>query len=286
MSSPAPELLPEGGFTRIRCDLSYDGSSFSGWNLQPDRRTVQSVVEDLLSRLMAIPINTMVAGRTDAGVHATGQVFHFDITQRDRERWNLNSLLQIANRLLPDELRLNSLVDAPYGFHARYSALRRNYRYRFADGFKIIPPLARADVAPWPQKLEITSMNQAALPLLGTHDFAAFCRKREGATSIRNLEKFEWSRDADGFAQALVTADAFCHAMVRSLVGAASIVGAGHAQVDWLAQLLDGGDRVGRSLSAPARGLTLIGVDYPIGDGMLERAQALTTTGIRSLPAG
>ena len=162
MSSPAPELLPEGGFTRIKCELSYDGSYFSGWNLQPDRRTIQSVVEDLLSRLMAIPVNTMVAGRTDAGVHATGQVFHFDIAQLDRDRWNLTSLMQIANRLLPDEVRLNSLDDAPYGFHARYSALRRNYRYRFADGFKVIPPLARADVAPWQQNLNIDLMNAAA----------------------------------------------------------------------------------------------------------------------------
>ena len=284
MSSPAPELLPEGGFTRIKCELSYDGSYFSGWNLQPDRRTIQSVVEDLLSRLMAIPVNTMVAGRTDAGVHATGQVFHFDIAQLDRDRWNLTSLMQIANRLLPDEVRLNSLDDAPHGFHARYSALRRNYRYRFADGFKVIPPLARADVAPWQQNLDIDLMNEAVMPLIGTHDFAAFCRKREGATSIRSLEKFEWSRDSDGFAQALVSADAFCHAMVRSLVGAASIVGAGHAETGWLAELLGGGDRVGRSLSAPARGLTLIGVDYPIGAGLLERAQVLTRTGVRSLP--
>jgi len=186
--------------------------------------------------------------------------------------------------LLPDEVRLNSLDDAPYGFHARYSALRRNYRYRFADGFKVIPPLARADVAPWQQNLNIDLMNAAVIPLLGTHDFAAFCRKREGATSIRTLEKFEWSRDSDGFAQALVSADAFCHAMVRSLVGAASIVGAGHAEIGWLAELLGGGDRVGRSLSAPARGLTLIGVDYPIGAGLLERAQVLTRTGVRSLP--
>ena len=179
-----PTLYPESGFRRLRLDISYDGTNFSGWGIQPDRRTVQQSVEDAISTVAQAKAETIVAGRTDAGVHATGQVIHVDLP----ESLELTDLAYKLNRILDEDIRINQITIAPPAFHARFSALRRYYEYRILDENKVIPPLARFNTESWYRPLDVDVMNQASSLLLGTHDYAAFCKFRDGATTIRTLE--------------------------------------------------------------------------------------------------
>ena len=179
-----PTLYPESGFLRLRIDLSYDGTNFSGWAIQPDRRTVQGLIEEALSKISQSKVETIVAGRTDAGVHATGQVIHVDVP----ETISLDDLAYKLNRILDEDIRINKIEIAPPAFHARFSALRRYYQYRILDSNKVIAPLARFNTAGWYRPLDVDVMNQASKLLLGTNDFAAFCKFREGGTTIRTLE--------------------------------------------------------------------------------------------------
>ena len=263
-----PTLYPESGFRRLRLDLSYDGTNFSGWGIQPDRRTVQQAVEEAISTVTQLKAETIVAGRTDAGVHATGQVIHVDIP----ESIALDDLAYKLNRILDEDIRINQIQIAPPAFHARFSALRRYYEYRILDENKVIPPLARFNTEPWYRPLDLDLMNQASALLLGTHDYAAFCKFREGATTIRTLESYSWRRDSDGFLIADVVADAFCYSMVRNLVGAIVCVADGRKDVSWISTLLENRERVSDSLVFPGRGLTLYKVDYPSAAELLERA--------------
>lgn len=267
--SKEPTLFPESGFLRLRIDLSYDGTNFSGWATQPERRTVQQTFEETLSKIAKCDVATVVAGRTDAGVHATGQVIHVDVP----ETLGLSDLAYKLNRILDEDLRINKVEIAPDGFHARFSALRRYYAYRLLDGNKAIPPLRRYDTAGWYRPLDIDLMNQASQLLLGEHDFAAFCKFREGGTTIRRLEKYQWIRDEEGFLIADLVADAFCYSMVRNLVGAVVCVADGRFDPDWIATLLANRERVSDSLVFPSRGLTLYRVDYPSDHELIERAQ-------------
>lgn len=277
MSEPVLETVD--GFSRIRVDCQYDGSDFSGWSIQPDRRSVQGVIEDVLSRVLDHPIATTVAGRTDAGVHALGQVFHFDIPTELRNNWKLDSLLYIANRLLTSEIRCTSIVDAPSDFHARYSALRRHYRYQILDNARTLNPLERVPTTSYHRQLDEGLMEEASALLLGEHDFAAFCRPREGTTTIRSLEIFSWRRDHSGLLTATITADAFCHNMVRSLVGAMMMVGDGRWQIDEPQALLR--SKIRHSHIAPAAGLTLMQVDYPAPAEYGQRAKRVTSKVVR-----
>ena len=263
-----PTLNPESGFCRLRIDLSYDGTNFSGWAIQPDRRTVQSVVEDALRTVARVNIESIVAGRTDAGVHATGQVIHVDIP----ESLGLADLAYKLNRILDEDVRINQISIAPPAFHARFSALRRYYEYRILDENKVIPPLLRFNTANWYRRLDLDLMNQASSLLLGTNNYAAFCKFREGATTIRTLEKYQWRRDSQGFLIADLVADAFCYSMVRNLVGAIVCVADGRKNLDWISTLLADKERVSDSMVFPARGLTLYQVDYPNEEELLERA--------------
>lgn len=274
-----PVLESADGFSRIRVDCQYDGTYFSGWSIQPDRRSLQGVIEDVLSKVLDYEIATTVAGRTDAGVHALGQVFHFDIPHGLRNNWNLDSLLYIGNRILTSEVRLLSVVEVPKDFHARYSALRRHYRYQLLDDARTLNPLERVATSSYHRALDEHLMNEASALLLGEHDFAAFCRSREGTTSIRSLEKFSWNRDSDGLLTAEISADAFCHNMVRALVGAMMMVGDGRWAVEYPAQLLQ--SKVRHSHIAPAQGLTLISVDYPDPSEYGQRAKRVTSKVIR-----
>ena len=263
-----PTLYPESGLRRLRLDISYDGTNFSGWGIQPDRRTVQQSVEDAISTVAQAKAETIVAGRTDAGVHATGQVIHVDLP----ETLELTDLAYKLNRILDEDIRINQITIAPPAFHARFSALRRYYEYRILDENKVIPPLARFNTESWYRPLDVDVMNQASALLLGTHDYAAFCKFREGATTIRTLETYSWRRDNQGFLIGDVVADAFCYSMVRNLVGAIVCVADGRKDVSWISTLLENKERVSDSLVFPARGLSLYKVDYPDDAELLERA--------------
>ena len=269
-----PTLHPESGFRRLRIDIAYDGTNFYGWGAQPDRRTIQDLVEEAISRISRVDTESIVAGRTDAGVHATGQVIHVDVPDAifDREL-NYIDFRYKLNRILDEDVRIMSITDAPSGFHARFSALRRHYVYKLIDNNDVIPPLTRNDVASWYRPLDVDRMNEASKLVLGHHDFAAFCKFREGSTTIRFLEKYEWKRRDDGVLVADIAADAFCYSMVRNLVGAVVCVADGRKEPSWIAELLANKERVSDSLVFPARGLTLYQVDYPSDDQLLERAK-------------
>ena len=264
-----PTLYPESGFRRLRIEIAYDGTNFSGWAVQPDRRTVQACIEEALSKIARISVETIVAGRTDAGVHATGQVIHVDVP----ESLVLEDLGYKLNRILDEDVRVNNIEIAPPAFHARFSALRRYYEYRILDENKVIQPLARLNTASWYRPLDVDVMNHASALLLGTHDYAAFCKFREGGTTIRTLETYQWRRDREGYLVADVVADAFCYSMVRNLVGAIVCVADGRKDPEWISTLLENKERVSDSLVFPARGLTLYKVDYPDAAELLERAK-------------
>jgi tRNA pseudouridine38-40 synthase len=279
-----PVLESADGFSRIRVECQYDGTNFSGWSIQPDRRSVQGVIEDVFSRVLDSETTTTVAGRTDAGVHALGQVFHFDIPETLRANWNLDSLLYIANRLLTSEIRIIKVEETSRDFHARYSALRRSYRYQLLDNARTLNPLERVATASYHRPLDERLMNEASALLLGERDFAAFCRAREGSTTIRNLERFSWERAADssdGPLNATIVADAFCHNMVRALVGAMMMVGDGRWSVAKPAEILRSQER--HSHIAPAEGLTLLSVEYPPPGEYGQRARRVTSKEIRGL---
>jgi tRNA pseudouridine38-40 synthase len=269
-----PTLFPESGFRRLRLDIAYDGTHFFGWATQPGHRTLQDLVEEAISRISQTDIASIVAGRTDAGVHATGQVIHVDVPDAmfERELTYLDLRYKL-NRILDDDVRIMKITDAPKGFHARFSALRRHYTYKILDNNEVIAPLSRHDVASWYRPLEADRMNEASRLLLGHHDFAAFCKFKVGGTTIRTLEKYEWHRSDEGLLVADVVADAFCYSMVRNLVGAVVCVADGRQDPAWISQLLANKERVSDSLVFPARGLTLYQVDYPSNDQLLERAK-------------
>ena len=259
-----PTLNPGSGFLRFRLDFSYDGTNFNGWARQPDLRTVQGELEKAISGLTRFDIELVVAGRTDAGVHATKQVAHFDLPERDKygKEWRIEDLLYRLNRMLDEDIRINSVSIAPPFFHARFSALRRKYIYKIADGRRQLEPLKRFDIATWYRDLDEKAMNDASQLLLGEHDFAAFCKTGGIGTTIRRLEKFDWKRE-DDLLIANVVADAFCYSMVRNLVGACVRVGEGRFSPKWVKDVLENRERVSESLVFPARGLTLVGVEYP-----------------------
>ncbi len=269
-----PTLNPESGFLRFRIDFSYDGANFSGWARQPDQRTIQGEMESALSGLTRNKVELVVAGRTDAGVHATSQVAHCDLPERDKygKAWSTQDLVYRLNRMLTEEIRIKSISLAPSYFHARFSALRRTYIYKIADGQRQIDPLKRFDIVSWYRHLDLSRLNEASSRLLGEHDFATFCKPGGSGTTIRTLEKFSWERLGDGTLLATVAADAFCYSMVRNVVGAVVCVGEGRFEPAWISALLHNKTRVSESMVFPARGLTLVGVDYPSDSELQGRA--------------
>jgi tRNA pseudouridine38-40 synthase len=265
-------------------EISYDGTDFSGWARQPGRRTVQDEIERALTTVLRLPVQLTVAGRTDAGVHATGQVAHCDVPDsvwdEHRER-----LVRRLRGVLPADVAVREVRPAPAGFDARFGALARHYVYTLHDEPWGPPPVRRATVVGWPRPLDTEAMADAAARLLGQRDFAAFCRRREGATTIRTLIGLTVERAVDETSDAELirigaSADAFCHSMVRSLVGALLAVGDGRRPVDWPFTLLARSQRADEVVVAPAAGLTLVAVDYP-PDAELA-ARALVTRALRS----
>jgi tRNA pseudouridine38-40 synthase len=254
------------------------------------------VLEDALAKQppgAGVPSSIVVAGRTDAGVHASGQVLHVDVTclagkpspgriavdthgildlERMRHRWN---------RYLPPDVRVRSARIAPPGFDARFSAIRRRYRYQVSDAPWGVDPLRRRDTLAWGRPLSVEKLNQASEALLGLRDFASFCKQRVGGTTIRELQQLAWRRTGEYAVHVDVSADAFCHSMVRSLVGALLLVGDGRREPDWPARVLSSGVR--ESSVAPAHGLTLMGVDYPADVDLA--ARAAETRNVRTHPS-
>ncbi|MFF7941954.1 tRNA pseudouridine(38-40) synthase TruA [Nocardia gamkensis] len=264
--------------SRVRLSIAYDGTDFTGWARQPGLRTVQGVLEDALSKVFREPIQLTVAGRTDAGVHAEGQVAHFDTSgELDAEK-----LVHRMARFLPKDVRITGARPAPPEFDARFSAIRRHYAYRLTTAPYGAEPLQARSVVACRSGVDVGAMREASRTLLGLHDFAAFCRRREGATTVRELQRFDWVRDGD-LLVAYVSADAFCWSMVRSLVGAVLAVGEGRRTVEWVAALLRETERSSSVTVAPAHGLSLIAVDYP-ADGELAARNAQTRE-MRSVPA-
>ncbi len=276
---------------RIRLDLSYDGSDFLGWARQPELRTVQGTLEDALAMVLGterrgLPVPRLtVAGRTDTGVHARGQVAHVDI---DTEAWRAvvgrsglrpeESLVRRLAGVLPRDVVVHRAVVAPEGFDARFSALDRRYVYRLSDDAATRDPLRRSSVT-WHQRtLDVAAMSLAAEPVAGLHDFVTFCKPRVGATTIRTLARFTWERPVEGadagLVIATVVADAFCHHMVRALVGASLAVGEGRHDPGWLATLLVGERGDLTEALAPPHGLTLESVAYPSDAEVAVRAAA------------
>jgi tRNA pseudouridine38-40 synthase len=285
----APAIDADGGCVRLRLDIAYDGTDFAGWATQAGQRTVAGLLEEALSTVFRTSVRLRAAGRTDTGVHASGQVAHADIpvdalpnvyprSPRPTQPEFL-PLVRRLGRLLPADVRVRRIVRAPAGFDARFSALRRHYVYRISIAAYGAEPHQARYVTDWPRPLDVDAMATASRNLLGLNDFAAFCRHREGATTIRDLQRFDWTRDGD-LITAHVTADAFCWSMVRSLVGALLAVGERRRSPDWCRELLASSHRSSDFAAAPARGLTLIGVDYP-PDSELQ-ARTLITRDLRT----
>jgi len=269
---------------RIRLDISYRGTDFAGWAVQPGLRTVQGTLEDGLAQVLRTRVRLTVAGRTDAGVHSRGQVTHIDVPDETwiklegrGDRTSEQALLSRISGVLPADVVVRAVTVAPPGFDARFSALWRRYSYRIVDRAELRDPL-RADWTLWSRRsLDVDAMRAATEPLVGVRDFAAFCRPRPGATTIRHLQEFRWERRVggpdDGLVVASVQSDAFCHNMVRALVGASMAVGYGQRPVEWPGEILRGGVRDPLAGVVPPHGLTLEEVFYPSDDEVAAQAE-------------
>jgi len=282
---PTPETV------RLRLDLAYDGTEFAGWAAQPALRTVEGVLSQALTTIMRAQsaVRLTVAGRTDAGVHARGQVAHADVdpiawatlpgpSARTPEQSAQSRLAGI----LPADIFVRRVALAPHGFNARFSATQRRYSYRIADGPATKDPLRRHDTLHLRRNLDVGLMHAASRNLLGLRDFAAFCRPRVGATTVRTLLDYSWERLDDGVIVGTIVADAFCHSMVRALVGSVVSVGEGKRSVDWPLRVRQGGERHPAVIVMPPHGLSLEEVTYPPDDEVALRAQESRT--VRYLP--
>lgn len=273
------------GQVRLKIDLAYDGTLFSGWAKQPGLRTVQGELERALAmvtRRGVDEVQVTVAGRTDAGVHATGQTCHVDLTEAECEKLSGRSgEIEGAARKLNGALKrsdagdliVHSVTRAPEGFDARFSALSRTYEYRVTPKTVPVNPLRRHAVVALSDEIDLDLVRTASLTLLGLQDFTTYCKAREGSTAVRTLIDFSWERLQSGELRATIHADAFCHSMVRSIVGGVLAVGAGKLTLEQLQRLTAGRERSSSIPVMPAHGLTLVGVAYPEGVDLARRAE-------------
>jgi tRNA pseudouridine38-40 synthase len=257
---------------RLRMVVAYDGGPFSGFARQPDRRTVQGELEAALAKVADGPVTSVGAGRTDAGVHASGQVVHADVPaclEPERVRRALNAVLGPV-------IVIREATWAPEGFDARFSARRRSYVYRIDDSGDP-DPLSRGFVLRWPRRLDLDRMRTAAAPLVGEHDFAAFCRQRASSSTWRRLRSIRLRR-VRGLVEIRLVADAFCWQMVRSIVGHLLAVGDGRRDPASTVAVLAGRDRAAVGILAPPHALVLESVTYPLTAG----ASGLRTSPVRT----
>lgn len=281
---------------RLRLDIAYDGTGFHGWARQSgpgqtELRTVQGEIEDVLSLVLRCPVELTVAGRTDAGVHASGQVAHVDVPRDSLDQRSIGGdagrLVRRLAKLLEPDVRVTGVREAPAGFDARFSALARTYRYRLTTADAGPLPTRARDTAHWPKKVDLDEVQRTATALVGFHDFAAFCKPRPHATTIRDVHAFTWqdvsTAEEPELYEATITADAFCWHMVRALVATCLDVGSGARGADWAAALLCASERSPEVRLAPAAGLTLVAVDYP--DDSQLAARAAVTRDRREMPS-
>jgi tRNA pseudouridine38-40 synthase len=248
---------------RIAVGIEYDGSAYAGWQAQAQLTTIQSLTEHALGRVAAEPVALTAAGRTDAGVHALGQVAHFDTrAQRSARSWVLG-----ANSELPRTVSLSWALEVPKHFHARYCAEARTYRYLILN--RTARSALYAQRAAWVHRpLDPAAMGEAARSLVGEHDFSAFrAAECQAKSPIRRLERLEVGRRGD-FVVIEATANAFLHHMMRNIAGLLIAVGKGDAPPAWAQQVLAGRDRTLAAATAPAAGLYLIAVRYPAAFGL------------------
>lgn len=273
MSKPAGMT---GGFSRFRIDLGYDGTDFQGWAKQPGLRTVQSELVAALEKIFGPDEHDFalrVGGRTDAGVHALGQVCHIDLTVEQMKRLGRTPFgATRLQSLLPSDIVIYAVEPAPEGFDARFSAIGRSYRYLIADAKSPRSPLSTRYELRIHNDLDVTEMKKAAKKLIGLRDFAAFCKPRVGATTIRELRELRVTRFTDNIEVYLV-ADAFCHNMVRSIVGALIRVGQGKLSSEELSKIQLGGKRENKFKVISAHGLALTSIDYPPKELLAEQAE-------------
>lgn len=276
---------------RLRLDIAYDGTDFHGWARQTSGvRTVQETIEDALALVLRTPVTLTVAGRTDAGVHASAQVAHTDVPRAALDQRSLDGdptkLVRRLSKLLPADVRVLDVHEVSDAFDARFAALHRSYTYRVTTNPAGALPTRRADTAVWGKPVDINRMQQAADLLVGLHDFAAFCKPKPHATTIRDVHAFTWhdvsTQHEREVYEARITADAFCWNMVRALVATCLKVGEGKREDEWVAQLLEATKRDSQVPLAPACGLTLTGVEYPHPDAFAKRAAV--TRDRRTLP--
>ncbi|TAK56222.1 MAG: tRNA pseudouridine(38-40) synthase TruA [Gammaproteobacteria bacterium] len=247
-----------GASRRIAVGVEYDGTRYAGWQAQRERLTVQAEVERALGAVAAHPVTVVCAGRTDAGVHASGQVAHFDTSAvRPLHGWVLG-----ANRHLPTDVALRWAASVADDFHARYSAIARTYRYLILHS-RTRPVLLHARVCHVRAPLDAPRMHEAAQALVGEHDFSAFrSADCQAPSAVRRLEAIQVLAHGP-FVTIEVTANAFLHHMVRNIAGALLAVGAGDRPPAWVATVLAGRDRGHGGITAPAAGLYLVDVRYP-----------------------
>jgi tRNA pseudouridine38-40 synthase len=269
-----PTLEVKSGFSRLRVDLTYEGTNFSGWAKQPNERTIQEEIEKALSTITQTKVATIVAGRTDAGVHAKHQVIHADLPSQT----DINNLAFRLNQILDADIRVLDAQWAPVNFHARFTAISRTYQYKIIDAGKVTAPLDRHDSSEWFRPLDIDLMNSGSKLLLGEHDFFAFCKFREGGSTVKNLLKFNWYRDEKDVVICEISANSFRYNMVRNLVGAAVCVGEGRFKPGWMLDTLNNKERIPDSYVFPAKGLTLISVQYPPIDQYLSNYENYLAT--------
>jgi tRNA pseudouridine38-40 synthase len=243
---------------RIAVGVEYDGSAFAGWQSQDGQRTVQQVTEAALARIAAAPVALVCAGRTDTGVHAQGQVAHFDTpAERLARSWVLG-----ANSELPADVSLSWAHAVPEHFHARYSAQARSYRYLILNR-TARSALHRTRAAFIHRPLDAARMAQACPVLHGEHDFSAFRSAQcQAKSAVRCIERLTVLRVGQ-WVVIEVTANAFLHHMVRNIAGLLIAIGRGDADPSWAAQVLAGRDRTRNAATAPPEGLCLLGVRYP-----------------------
>ncbi|MBA3529550.1 MAG: tRNA pseudouridine(38-40) synthase TruA [Propionibacteriaceae bacterium] len=274
---------------RWRLDIAYDGGGFTGWAAQPGLRTVQGELERWIQQLLRLPdpVTLVCAGRTDAGVHARGQVAHLDLPPETIADDGTDLFRRLA-AVLPGDVVVRSLDPAPADFDARFGAVWRRYVYRISDLTTPPDPLSRHQIARVRHRIDVAAMNRAGSSLLGLRDFAPFCRRRDGATTVRTLLELAGARvecgPLAGTIDVTVRADAFCHSMVRSLVGAVTAVGTGQRGLDWLASIADGTARDPSVQVMPAAGLCLEEVRYPPDDQLAARARE--SRSVREVPDG
>lgn len=260
---PAPPDHGGGDATiRLRIDLAYDGGGFRGFARQPDQVTVQGVLEDALARLTGTAVETVCAGRTDAGVHATAQTVHVDAPRDSRLVGDLDRARSALDALCGPQITIWRVRRVPASFDARFSAIQRRYRYKLCDR-DAMAPLWRHDT--WHvggPALEIEAMHAGAQSLVGEHDFSSFCRRRDDQHLIRRIDRLRVHRVRAGLVAVDVAGRAFCHQMVRSVAGCLLAVGRGRHPSVWTAEVLAARDRQAVGQVAPPHGLTLTGVRY------------------------